>query len=122
MLSIRLILRASARHLPKHETTTRLSLLARSSKLGKHREFHIHPALYKGITPSSSDPPAPHPTSTTTASTASSTAAKPSQPTEISIEEFHSRSDAFLDSLVSKLEAMQEERDDVDVEYTVRLS
>jgi frataxin len=43
----------------------------------------------------------------------------PSQKTEITSEEYHLRSDHFLESLLSKLEARQEEKGDIDVEYSV---
>lgn len=41
-------------------------------------------------------------------------------PAEISIEEYHERADAFMNELVAKLEDMQDRKDDMDVEYTVR--
>lgn len=41
-------------------------------------------------------------------------------PTEITTEIFHEISDTYLDKLVGELEALQEEREDVDVELTVR--
>ena len=44
----------------------------------------------------------------------------PSAKTEISIEEYHERADEFMDALVSKLEARQEKKGDLDVEYSVR--
>lgn len=40
-------------------------------------------------------------------------------PTLLSTDEYHKLSDTYIDSLVSKLEAMQEEREDIDVEYSV---
>jgi frataxin len=43
----------------------------------------------------------------------------PSQKTQITNEEYHFRSDQFLESLLSKLEARQEEKGDIDVEYSV---
>lgn len=41
------------------------------------------------------------------------------EPTPISIDEYHKLSDAYIDTLVAQLEEMQEEREDVDVEYSV---
>ena len=41
---------------------------------------------------------------------------------EMTGREFHERADAFIDVLVARLEDVQEEREDVDVEYTVRLT
>lgn len=43
----------------------------------------------------------------------------PSEPTPLSDEEFHERSDAFFDTLLQKLEAAQEEKRDLDAEYSV---
>ena len=43
------------------------------------------------------------------------------EPSPLSIDQFHKFSDAYIDTLVAKLEEMQEEREDVDVEYSVRL-
>lgn len=43
----------------------------------------------------------------------------PSQKTQITNEEYHIRSDQFLESLLSKLEARQEDKGDIDVEYSV---
>ena len=40
-------------------------------------------------------------------------------PSAISIDEYHERSDTYIDSLVAKLEEIQEEREDVDVAYSV---
>lgn len=44
----------------------------------------------------------------------------PTQKTEISTEEYHQRADEFLDALQAKLEARQETKGDLDVEYSVR--
>ena len=38
----------------------------------------------------------------------------------MSTDEYHKRSDRYIDGLVAQLEEMQEEREDVDVEYSVR--
>lgn len=46
---------------------------------------------------------------------------QPTTPTDISIEEYNQRADEYLDELVSRLEAEQETRPDVDVEYSVCL-
>jgi frataxin len=43
----------------------------------------------------------------------------PSQKTEITIEEYHEKADAFLDVLVTKLEQRQETKGDLDAEYSV---
>ena len=47
-------------------------------------------------------PPAPHVT----------------EPSPLSIDQYHALSDAYIDSLVAQLEEMQEEREEVDVEYS----
>ncbi len=57
----------------------------------------------------------------TTASTSGTSSSRPShltEPSPISSEQFHRISDAYIDTLVAKLEALQEEREDVDVEYS----
>jgi hypothetical protein len=41
------------------------------------------------------------------------------EPTPLSTDQYHKLSDAYIDILVAKLEQMQEEREDVDVEYSV---
>lgn len=41
------------------------------------------------------------------------------QPTEISDDEYHVRSDDYMEAVHEKAEMIQEERDDVDVEYSV---
>lgn len=40
-------------------------------------------------------------------------------PAEISTEEYHQRADIFMDELVAKLEDLQEQRDDLEVDYSV---
>jgi hypothetical protein len=64
----------------------------------------------KGLTPDSSDPPPRTPESTST---------QASGPAEISIDQYHELSDIYLNSLVEQLEQLQEEREEVDCEYTV---
>lgn len=46
----------------------------------------------------------------------------PTVPTDVSTSEYHELADAYLDNLVAKLEAEQEKRQDIDVEYAVRHS
>jgi len=62
----------------------------------------------KGLSPESEDPKPPGLEEQT----------KVTEPTEISIEEYHEISDAYLDNIVAKLEQLQEARDDVDVEFS----
>jgi frataxin len=40
-------------------------------------------------------------------------------PADITIEQFHELSDTYLEALIEKLEMLQEETEEVDVEYTV---
>ncbi len=47
-----------------------------------------------------------------------STPAAPA-PVEMSTEEYHQLADTLMDELVTKIEKLQEDREDVDVEYTV---
>jgi len=42
-------------------------------------------------------------------------------PTPLTPEKYHTLSDAYIDALVTQLEELQEQREDVDVEYSVRL-
>lgn len=63
----------------------------------------------KGLSPQSEDP---H-------STRREAEARIDEATEISLEEYHEVSNAYMDQLVSKLEQLQEARDDVDVEFSV---
>jgi len=72
-----------------------------------YRSFHAAIACRHPITPDSSAP-APPLTSPTYVNA----------PANISNEEYHERADAYFDALVSKLEALSEEREDVDVEYS----
>ena len=47
--------------------------------------------------------------------------APPTQPTPIDDDEYHTRSDEWMNAINEKAEAMQEEREDVEVEYSVGL-
>lgn len=42
-----------------------------------------------------------------------------SGPADITIEHFHELADAYLEALIEKLEELQEETEEVDVEYSV---
>jgi frataxin len=68
-------------------------------------------SIRSAILPDSSDPPPreaePHEDT-------------PSQKTDITIDEYHTLSDHFLEGLIAQLEARQEEKNDIDVEYSVR--
>jgi frataxin len=43
----------------------------------------------------------------------------PSTPTELSMDEFHERADAYLNELVERLEEAQENDPQIEVEYSV---
>lgn len=75
------------------------------------RPFSTTRQLTKGLSPESAEPA---PKEAETAAYES-----PSAPAEISVEEYHELADAYLDTLMEKLEALQEEREEVDVEYSV---
>jgi frataxin len=70
-------------------------------------------AIYAAILPDSSDPPPRE---------AEEHDAAPSQKTEITIDEYHILADGFFETLIAKLEARQEAKGDLDVEYAVCLS
>jgi len=77
-----------------------------------HRKFHTTPAARLDILSDASDKDAgkesePHQEVT--------------QPTPITEEEFHQKADKFFEDLVTQLESMQEEKDKLDVEYSVGL-
>jgi frataxin len=42
-----------------------------------------------------------------------------SGPADITIEQFHELADQYLEALIEKLEGLQEETEEVDVEYSV---
>ncbi|KAL9041715.1 MAG: hypothetical protein Q9180_001095 [Flavoplaca navasiana] len=63
---------------------------------------HVHARAF------STSSPRPNPTSS-----------EPLAPEPISIDQFHQLADHYIDNLVSKLEELQEERRDVDCEYSV---
>ncbi|KAJ5037958.1 uncharacterized protein L3040_006834 [Drepanopeziza brunnea f. sp. 'multigermtubi'] len=66
--------------------------------------------LAKGLSPESADP-APKEAESESYTTASA-------PADITAEEYHELADAYLDALIEKLETLQEEREEVDVEYS----
>ncbi|PBP22016.1 hypothetical protein BUE80_DR007142 [Diplocarpon rosae] len=74
------------------------------------RYFSASRSSPKGLSPESADP-APKEAEKESYNTASA-------PVDISIEEFHELADRYLDVLIEKLEALQEEREEVDVEYS----
>lgn len=76
------------------------------------RLFSSSTLRYVSILPDSSDPPPREAEEHDDQS--------PTQKTDITIEEYHTLADEFLETLIAKLEQRQEEKGDMDVEYSVR--
>jgi frataxin len=68
--------------------------------------------VFKGLSPETDDPQPKQP---------EAHAATAPSPTEVTMEEYHQASDAYMDTIVAKLEQLQEQREDVDVEFSVRI-
>lgn len=75
------------------------------------RTFHLSATFRKGISPESPDP---QPKSR-------SGGEHVAEPAPISTEDYHKIADEYIEKLVHKLEQMQEEKGDMDCEYSVRL-
>jgi len=73
------------------------------------RLFSTTPAASKGISPESEDPQPKAPESSNNAA----------QPAELTNEEYNELADAYMDAMVERMEQLQEESDEVDVEYSV---
>ena len=74
------------------------------------RGFCSTPIAHKGLTPDSADPePNLH-----------DGAKHVAEPADITEGKFHEVADQYIDGLVEKLEKLQEDREDVEVEYSVR--
>lgn len=73
------------------------------------RTFTSTSNLRKGLSPETDDPK-PQEAEDHNSSVA---------PTDITIEEYHKISDKYMDKMVEELEALQEDREDVDVEFSV---
>ncbi len=97
------------RILSAHSTNHLTTSATPTTPIPSHRSFHTTPTPLKGITPDSSDP---QPNLVGSATTVG-------EPAEISDQTYHERADAYINELVSKLESLQEEKDDVDCEYSV---
>ena len=69
----------------------------RASNVAQARQFHQNSKNF------ASEPIVPHVT----------------QATPLSIDQYHKLADDYLDSLIEELEELQDERDEVDVEYSV---
>jgi frataxin len=74
------------------------------------RAFSASRCTYKGISPETDNPQPKQPEPHTTGA---------AEPTEITMEEYHQVSDAYMDNVMAKLEQLQEAREDVDVEFSV---
>jgi len=79
-----------------------------SSYVSASRAFSTSKPSFKGLSPESENP-------TPKEAESHSPAAAPA---EISVERFHELADQYLDSLIEKLEQLQEETEDIDCEYT----
>jgi hypothetical protein len=85
------------------------SVTYRTAALPTTRFMSTTRPLFKGILPETDDPPASDPEPHATASA----------PTELTMEEYHRVSDQYLEKLVDKFEAMAEEKEEIDCEYSV---
>lgn len=75
------------------------------------RNFSLTSTSFKGLSPESENPQPKEREELDGALT----------PTEVSIEAFHELSDIYLERIIAKFEELQEDREDVDVEYSVCL-
>ncbi len=94
-------------------TTTRLIGPSTSSSSTPQlmRNLHLSATFRKGISPESAEP---EPKSRLESGHAA-------DPAPISTEDYHKVADGYIEKLVHKLEQMQEEKGDMDCEYSVRL-
>ncbi|KAI9839461.1 MAG: hypothetical protein M1819_002086 [Sarea resinae] len=79
-----------------------------ASTCSTSRFFSSSSSAYKGISPESADPKPKAPLESEHIA----------EPANISVDEYHEISDGFMDELVSRLEELQEQREEVDVEYS----
>ena len=101
--------RTSSRPLQRISRTT-----FQSSRLGSvqaSRSISTIKPLQKGLSPETDDP---QPKVAESNDTASAKA-----PADLTPERFHELSDVYLNALVEKLEQLQEESEQIDVEYSV---
>lgn len=76
-------------------------------------DFSTSAKMRKGLSPESEDPQLKE--------KAEEKSLYASAPAELTDEKYHELSDGYLNALVEKLEELQEETEEVDVEYSVRL-
>ena len=92
---------------------SRLSIISRpvlTASIQACRSFSTTPTASKGLSPESEDP----------APKEAESNIKTAQPAELTNEQYHELADAYMDSMVERMEQLQEEKDEVDVEYSVR--
>ena len=94
---------------PNKRTSETANTSARSAQL-THRSFTTSIIYHKGLSPETDNPQPKEPEPTYEAPVA----------VELSIERYNELSDLYMDSIVEKLEQKQEDREDVDVEYSVK--
>ncbi|KAL5323773.1 hypothetical protein ACEPPN_008314 [Leptodophora sp. 'Broadleaf-Isolate-01'] len=111
-------LRAATAHPLRSTTLTTPSILQTCykaltrSSISSARAFSTSPPAFKGLSPESADP-APKESEPEAYEPTSSSA-----PADISTEDYHELSDAYLNAVIEKLEQLQEESEEVDVEYS----
>jgi frataxin len=79
------------------------------------RAFHSTPAVRKGITPGSSDPPSPNPQSNRVADGAIHV----TEPSPLTDSQYHEYSEHYFNVLLGEIERIQEEGADLEAEYSV---
>jgi len=84
-----------------------------ASNAASRRSFSITAPTSKGLSPETENPQPTEPEAS------GSSAAVPAPLTD---QQYNEISDDYMNTIVEKLEQLQEEREDVDVEYSVRLS
>ena len=100
------IARSSLTRQPRPSLLSRVFYL---SSVHTYRSFSTTPAASKGLSPESEDPAPKEPESHI----------KAAQPAELTEQEYHELANMYIDSLVQRMEQLQEESDEVDVEYSV---
>lgn len=87
------------------------TLSYRALSVAAYRSFSTSKPAHKGLSPDSEDPKPKE-------AEKHATAAKPA---DLSTEKFHEFADQFIEAVIGKMEQLQEKREDVDLEYSVRL-
>ncbi len=98
-------------HKAVHRTRSRLHELKRNPSM--LMDFSTSAKIGKGLSPESEEPKVKEKTE--------EKSLYASAPAELTNEKYHELSDEYLNALVEKLEELQEETEEVDVEYSVRL-